>query len=158
MIWFAESGTPVQIQNNENIVNIAFVKEDAGTWKDPITDPTFTDVEFNDAFAVTYLQPRINLPSLTQKGDFMVAVYPNPVNENQNLHLNLNSPQGGHLTCQIHDVSGRLVNTLSRTISSGSQSILVEMSGLAAGTYQMVWTLDSNRLTQSGTQKLTIVK
>jgi hypothetical protein len=158
MIWFAESGTPVQIQNNENIVNIAFVKEDAGTWKDPITDPTFTDVEFNDAFAVTYLQPRINLPSLTQKGDVMVAVYPNPVNENQNLYLNLNSPQGGHLTCQIHDVSGRLVNTLSRTISSGSQSILVEMSGLAAGTYQMVWTLDSNRLTQSGTQKLTIVK
>ena len=158
MIWFAESGTPVQIQNNENIVNIAFVKEDAGTWKDPITDPTFTDVEFNDAFAVTYLQPRINLPSLTQKGDVMVAVYPNPVNENQNLHLNLNSPQGGHLTCQIHDVSGRLVNTLSRTISSGSQSILVEMSGLAAGTYQMIWTLDSNRLTQSGTQKLTIVK
>jgi len=158
MIWFAESGTPVQLQNNENIVNIAFVKEDAGAWKDPITDPTFTDVEFNDAFAVTYLQPRINLPSLTQKGAVMVAIYPNPVTENQNLHLNLNSPQGGNLTCQIHDVSGRLVNTVSRTILSGSQSILVDMSGLAAGTYQMVWTLDADRLTQSGTQKLTIVK
>jgi thiamine phosphate synthase YjbQ (UPF0047 family) len=50
------------------------------------------------------------------------------------------------------------VNTISRTILSGSQSILVDMSGLAAGTYQMVWTLDADRLTQSGTQKLTIVK
>jgi len=158
MIWFAESGVPVQVKNNDNIVNIRFAKEDAGLWKDPITDPTFSDVEFNDAFAVTYTQPRISLPSVNQNKDNVVAVYPNPVSEHQNLTLKITSNQGGTFNCQILDVSGRLIHTLSKPIVSGSPTMQLELPGLAAGTYQIVWTLESNRLNQSGTNKLTVVK
>ena len=113
LVWFAESGQPVSVNNNETIVNLNLVKNDAGAWKEPITNPTLTDVEFNDAFAVSYLQPRINLPVLSNKSNVNVSVYPNPVNENQRVNVNLNASQNGTFTFKVVDLSGRIVDVIS---------------------------------------------
>jgi hypothetical protein len=158
LVWFAESGQPVSVSNNEAIVNLNFIKEDAGSWKEPIVDPTLTDVEFNDAFAVTYLQPRINLPVLAKKSDVQVSVYPNPINENQKLNLNLSNQQSGSYTFQILDLSGRVVKVLTHNVLAATHTTVVELPGLAAGTYQLLWNFEGQGLTQSGTQKLTVVK
>jgi hypothetical protein len=158
MLWFAENGVPVQVKKDDNIINLTLVKEDAGTWKDPIMDASMTDVEFNDGFAVTYMQPRISLPIVTQQTDVQVNLYPNPVNELQSLHLNLNTIHSGMFSFQIHDVSGRIVTTVTKSIAPGLQSIDMEIPGLAAGTYQLFWALDGDRLNKSGTHKLTVVK
>jgi hypothetical protein len=158
MLWFAENGVPVQVKKDDNIVHLTLAKEDAGAWKDPIVDASMTDVEFNDGFAITYLQPRICLPIVTQQRDVQVNLYPNPVNEQQSLHLNVNTIHSGIFSYQIHDVSGRIVTTVTKNIGPGLQSIDMEIPGLAAGTYQMFWTLEGDRLNKSGTHKLTVVK
>jgi hypothetical protein len=87
-----------------------------------------------------------------------INLYPNPVNELQSLHLNLNTIHSGMFSFQIHDVSGRIVTTVTKSIAPGLQSIDMEIPGLAAGTYQLFWTLDGDRLNKSGTHKLTVVK
>ena len=138
ILWFAESGVPVNVLNNDPIVHLYLVKEDAGTWKDPIVDPTMTDVEFNDAFAVSYLQPRISLPQLSNSKDLEARIYPNPATKNEGVHLSFLSSWNGQAEIQIFDAIGRLVGKesmpLNPTISQG-QSVELFLGNYSPGTY-----------------------
>ena len=138
MVWFAESGIPVKVQSSDNIVHLNLVKEDAGTWKDPIVNPTFTDVEFNDAFAVGYLQPRISLPQLSNTSDLEARIFPNPASKNEGIHLSLLSSWSGQAEVQIFDAVGRLVGneslSLLPSITQG-QSLELYLGNYSPGTY-----------------------
>jgi hypothetical protein len=138
ILWFAESGVPVKVLNSEPIVLLNLVKEDAGTWKDPIVDPTFTDVEFNDAFAVGYLQPRISLPQLSNTKDLEARIYPNPATKNEGVHLSFLSSWNGQAEIQIFDAVGRIVGEESLPLNpSISQGEIVELflGNYSPGTY-----------------------
>jgi hypothetical protein len=138
MVWFAESGVPVKVLNSVPIVHLNLVKEDAGTWKDPIVNPTFTDVEFNDAFAVGYLQPRISLPQLSNTSDLEARIFPNPASKNEGVHLSLLSSWSGQAEVQIFDAVGRLVGneslSLHPSITQG-QSLELYLGNYSPGTY-----------------------
>ncbi|MFM9142541.1 MAG: carboxypeptidase regulatory-like domain-containing protein, partial [Bacteroidota bacterium] len=139
LVWFAESGQPVSVSNNEAIVNLNFVKEDAGSWKEPIVDPTLTDVEFNDAFAVTYLQPRINLPQLGGNQDLEVRIYPNPASKTESARLALSSTWRGELTIQVKDALGRNVmteNLVNLPNLNSSQTLDLPLGQFSPGAYQ----------------------
>jgi hypothetical protein len=138
MLWFAESGVPVNVLNSDPIVHLNLVKEDAGTWKDPIVDPTMTDVEFNDAFAASYLQPRISLPQLSNSKDLEARIYPNPATKNEGVQLSFLSSWNGLAEIQIFDAVGRIVGMeslpLNPTISQG-QSVELFLGNYSPGTY-----------------------
>jgi hypothetical protein len=138
IVWFAESGVPVQVQNCQPIVNLALIKEDAGIWKDPILDPTFTDAEFNDAFAVTYLQPRINLPQLANVKDLDARLFPNPASKAEGVRLSFLSSWSGQAEIQIVDAVGRIVGneslSLNPSISQG-QTVELSLGSYSPGTY-----------------------
>ena len=138
MLWFAESGVPVNVLISDPIVHLNLVKEDAGTWKDPIVDPTMTDVEFNDAFAASYLQPRISLPQLSNSKDLEARIYPNPATKNEGVHLSFLSSWNGLAEIQIFDAVGRIVGMeslpLNPTISQG-QSVELFLGNYSPGTY-----------------------
>jgi hypothetical protein len=139
LVWFAESGQPVSVSNNEAIVNLNFVKEDAGSWKEPIVDPTLTDVEFNDAFAVTYLQPRINLPQLGGNQDLEVRIYPNPASKTESARLALSSAWRGELTIQVKDALGRNMmteNSVNLPNLNSSQTLDLPLGQFSPGAYQ----------------------
>jgi hypothetical protein len=138
ILWFAESGVPVKVLNSEPIVLLNLIKEDAGTGKDPIVDPTFTDVEFNDAFAVGYLQPRISLPQLSNTKDLEARIYPNPATKNEGVHLSFLSSWNGQAEIQIFDAVGRIVGEESLPLNpSISQGEIVELflGNYSPGTY-----------------------
>ncbi|NBU70686.1 MAG: hypothetical protein EBS53_04430 [Bacteroidetes bacterium] len=138
MIWFAESGVPVKVENNDHIVQIGFAKEDAGVWKDPIVDPTFTEVEFNDAFAVTYVQPRIQLPRLINSKGLDANLYPNPASKGDGIRVVIHSSWNGEAEIQIRDAVGRLVNNESLTLHpmiSQGQPFEWSMGTYSPGTY-----------------------
>jgi hypothetical protein len=138
LLWFAESGVPVNVLNNDPIVHLNLVKEDAGTWKDPIVDPTMTDVEFNDAFAASYLQPRISLPQLSNSMDLEARIYPNPATKNEGVHLSFLSSWNGQAEIQIFDAVGRIVGEESLPLNpSISQGEIVELflGNYSPGTY-----------------------
>jgi hypothetical protein len=138
ILWFAESGTPVTVNNNDNIVSISFLKEDAGSWKEPIADPTLTDVEFNDAYAVSYVQPRINLPQLVSTRDLDVRLYPNPASKQDVINLSLVSSSKGQVEVQIIDALGRIVgneNLPSMPTLSQGQTIEMSLGTYSPGSY-----------------------
>jgi hypothetical protein len=138
ILWFAESGTPVTVNNNDNIVSISFLKEDAGSWKEPIADPTLTDVEFNDAYAVSYVQPRINLPQLVSTRDLDVRLYPNPASKQDVINLSLVSSSKGQVEVQIIDALGRVVgneNLPSMPTLSQGQTIEMSLGTYSPGSY-----------------------
>jgi hypothetical protein len=137
-LWFAESGTPVTVNNNDNIVNISFLKEDAGSWKEPIEDPTLTEVEFNDSYAVSYVQPRINLPQLVSTRDLDVRLYPNPASKQDRMNLSLVSSSKGEVEVQIIDALGRIVgneNPPSMPTISQGQTVEMSLGTFSPGTY-----------------------
>jgi hypothetical protein len=138
ILWFAESGTPVTVNNNDNIVSISFLKEDAGSWKEPIADPTLTDVEFNDAYAVSYVQPRMNLPQLVSTRDLDVRLYPNPASKQDVINLSLVSSSKGQVEVQIIDALGRIVgneNLPSMPTLSQGQTIEMSLGTYSPGSY-----------------------
>jgi hypothetical protein len=138
ILWFAESGTPVTVNNNDNIVSISFLKEDAGSWKEPIADPTLTEVEFNDSYAVSYVQPRINLPQLVSTRDLDVRLYPNPASKQDVINLSLVSSSKGQVEVQIIDALGRVVgneNLPSMPTLSQGQTIEMSLGTYSPGSY-----------------------
>jgi hypothetical protein len=143
LLWFAESGQPVSVSNNEAIVTLNFVKEDAGSWNEPIVDPTLTDVEFNDAFAVTYLQPRINLPQIGGNHDLEIRIYPNPASKTESTRLALSSAWRGDLTILVKDALGRNVmteNLVNLPNLSSSPTIDLPLGQFIPGAYQcQIW-------------------
>ncbi|MBU6274006.1 MAG: T9SS type A sorting domain-containing protein, partial [Bacteroidetes bacterium] len=107
-------------------------------WKDPITDPTFSDVEFNDAFAVTYVQPRIQLPRLINSKGLDANLYPNPASKGEGIRVVIHSSWNGEAEVQIRDAVGRLVNNESLTLHpmiSQGQPFEWSMGTYSPGTY-----------------------
>ena len=95
-------------------------------------------VEFNDAFAASYLQPRISLPQLSNSMDLEARIYPNPATKNEGVHLSFLSSWNGQAEIQIFDAVGRLVGKesmpLNPTISQG-QSVELFLGNYSPGTY-----------------------
>ena len=138
LVWFAESGQPVSVHNNEAIVNLNLVKVDAGAWKEPITHPTLTDVEFNDAFAVSYLQPRINLPQLGGNNNLDVHIYPNPASKTDITRIAISSAWKGELIVEVKDAVGRTViteNTMNLPSLNPNQTLDLPLGQFSPGTY-----------------------
>ncbi len=79
-------------------------------------------------------------------------IYPNPASES--FSAVISSPAAGTASMNISDVTGKVVIGKVLTLQSGTQSVPVDVSQLAAGVYFV--SLDQNGITK--TQKLVIVK
>jgi hypothetical protein len=119
-------------------VNLKLVKNDAGEWKEPITNPTLTDVEFNDAFAVSYLQPRINLPQLGGNSELDVHIYPNPASKSDITRIAISSAWKGEIIIEVKDAVGRTVlaeNTANIPSLNPNQTLDLTLGQFSPGTY-----------------------
>ncbi|NBU72882.1 MAG: T9SS C-terminal target domain-containing protein, partial [Bacteroidetes bacterium] len=106
--------------------------------KEPITHPTLTDVEFNDAFAVSYLQPRINLPQLGGNNNLDVHIYPNPASKTDITRIAISSAWKGELIVEVKDAVGRTViteNTMNLPSLNPNQTLDLPLGQFSPGTY-----------------------
>lgn len=70
-----------------------------------------------------------------------LKVFPNPATSLINVQYA--SPTDGELTCKLSDMAGRLIITQTYTITAGTVTELVDVSGLAAATYLLEVSLKS---------------
>jgi Secretion system C-terminal sorting domain len=70
------------------------------------------------------------------KGFDIISIAPNPV-VNDNFKLNIASAKAGKIDMAILDVQGRLVNRQSISVIAGFNSLPVNVSNFASGTYTM---------------------
>lgn len=71
------------------------------------------------------------------KGFDIINIAPNPVTSNGAFKLNVASAQAGKMDIVITDMMGRIVNTQTITLIAGYNSIDMNVSTLAAGTYNI---------------------
>ena len=70
-----------------------------------------------------------------------IVNFPNPVTENTTFNFNLN--ENASVKIKIYDLNGRLIKTpYSNSLSSGNNSISIDLSDLSAGTY--VYNIETN--------------
>lgn len=62
-----------------------------------------------------------------------ITLYPNPANENVNLVLSMN--KGADAVISIVDMNGRLVSSEQRTVSTGDNTVILDVTNLDNGIY-----------------------
>jgi PKD repeat protein len=70
-------------------------------------------------------------------GFAIVGIVPNPVSKQGNAVLNVTSAQKGMLQLMVTDMAGRNLIQQTRSIEAGSNQLLLNLSSLAAGSYQV---------------------
>ena len=96
------------------------------------------DYEFNDAFAVSYLQPRINLPQLGGNSELDVHIYPNPASKSDITRIAISSAWKGEITVEVKDAVGRTVlaeNTANMPSLNPNQTLDLTLGQFSPGTY-----------------------
>jgi hypothetical protein len=64
-----------------------------------------------------------------------IAVFPNPVGDENKVSLFFTPENSGEFTVQIVDVTGRMEKTFTRYFEEGSQQFTIDVSDLANGMY-----------------------
>lgn len=72
--------------------------------------------------------------------------WPNPANDRLNVQLDSRAP--GLLAGAIVDLSGRVMDTFSRTLNSGRNNLVVPVDGLQAGSYMLLLNNGSTIVTE----------
>lgn len=73
------------------------------------------------------------------------SLYPNPVNENTRLMLNL--PEDSRVRMEIYNNEGRLISTpVNQTLPAGMHTLTPELGKMARGTYHYTITLENNQI------------
>jgi hypothetical protein len=62
-----------------------------------------------------------------------LKTYPNPTNDNTNLSFNLAS--SGEVNVNVYSITGRLVKSVTRNMSSGANTLPIDCEDLPNGTY-----------------------
>jgi hypothetical protein len=78
------------------------------------------------------------------------STYPNPTSDEMNIRFNL--PSSSNVTFNIYDITGKLIQSENKgNLSAGEQKLLLNVSGLNAGMYQV------EMVTEMGTSNSKIV-
>ncbi len=144
----AESGTI-----NQSIYNYYHSSS-----KSPIFSYNYTHVVASGAFPIDNTQSTVTLKSIYLLGvkensanDFIFKAYPNPANENVNIHFVLTQTES--YTIDVLNNLGQVVRTLNKpNLAPGMYSEVIDIKGLSAGIY----TVKVNGTHAQGTQKLIV--
>ena len=120
------------------VYNVAALNT-AGTHQYNFTDPGI------DALNVAVVYYRIkqvgadgrftysNIVALSPSGKNIVLLYPNPVQDKANLMITIKKPE--QLQYRVIDNTGRIISQQKRHVITGSNSLLIDVRGLASGMY-----------------------
>ncbi|NPV36647.1 MAG: T9SS type A sorting domain-containing protein [Bacteroidales bacterium] len=108
----------------------------------PVAGSHVVDVDGNVPGDFKLGIPRVEFKESSNQ---IVSLYPNPVNENTRLMLNL--PEDSRVRMEIYNNEGRLISTpVNQTLAAGIHTLTPELGKLARGTYYYTITLESNHL------------
>ncbi|MFN8243594.1 MAG: T9SS type A sorting domain-containing protein [Ferruginibacter sp.] len=79
------------------------------------------------------------------KGVELVNIVPNPVQTDGRFTLNISSARAGRITLQITDMMGRTVRNENRTLVAGYNNLLMNVSALAPGMYNISGITDDDK-------------
>jgi hypothetical protein len=138
MVWFAESGQPVQLSEGDPVVMLHIVKNNLEDWTTPVTEPLLTETEFNDQFAQGLVNPRIAIPKVVHHSALEASVYPNPATNSEFINIQIATELSGDCIIQIVDALGRIVrelNVSTETISGQKGKINLSTESFNTGSY-----------------------
>ncbi|MEJ5303726.1 MAG: T9SS type A sorting domain-containing protein [Bacteroidales bacterium] len=108
----------------------------------PITGSHVVDADGNIPGDFKLGIPRVEFKESPNQ---IVSLYPNPVNENTLLMLNLS--EDSRVRMNIFNSEGRLISTpVNHTLPAGIHTLSPELGKLARGTYHYTITLESNQI------------
>ena len=67
--------------------------------------------------------------------NMVVSLYPNPVNNE--LNLSISSPQRDNIQLKIIDASGKMINQQTKQLTTGSNSLTIDVNKIATGVYYL---------------------
>jgi opacity protein-like surface antigen len=82
----------------------------------------------------TNLKDGTNAVEESPLGD-LIQVFPNPANTYVN--INFNAPGNGSLVCRLIDITGKVLSEQTLVVRQGMNSGKIDMSALAAATYML---------------------
>jgi hypothetical protein len=96
----------------------------------------------------SYSYSRIVAVTLPEKLISNVSIYPNPVNNNQEIHITASMQQNSLVTVKLYNANGQEVYSNSITANKGIQNISIPAMGLKPGLYSLIMIHNTQQITQ----------